>query len=326
MGVTGPASIGPRPRVRRFPPGITLAIGLAGLFGIWFMVPLEIAARLGLMLVLAAGFYAYWLNRATDRAVKNLLLIPSITIMFGVTLTPLLYLLYISFHRVTMLNFNGEWPFVGLTNYIRLVTEDPLFYPNLVRSLQLLVFAIALQLVIGLLLALLCNREFRGRSLVSTILLLPIMTNTIVVGLLWKYMLDYQTGLVNLLLSYVNVPAQPWLTNQPLPLIQGIPVIGGWLVSNFNANYGFLSIIWTNTWQWTPFVFLLLMAGLRSLSQEPFEAARVDGANGWQTFWFITLPMLKPGAAETGFSISVAPSGIRAIRSRAAFSSRPVPS
>lgn len=276
--------------------GVTGSVALTVLLGVamWLFVDIEPAAKVSVSFVLAVVVYAYWLARTNESTVRYMLLVPSLLIMGLVTLAPLVYLVFISFHRVTMLNFNREWPFVGLVNYARLLFDDPLFVPTLVRSLQLLVFALVLQFVIGLLLALLCNRDFRARPLVATILLLPIMTNTIVVGLLWKYMLDYQTGLINLLLGFVNVAPQPWLTNQPLPGVTSIPWIGSWLVENLNANFGFFAIIWTNTWQWTPFVFLVLMAGLRSLPQEPFEAATVDGATSWQVLWYVTLPLLKP--------------------------------
>lgn len=261
---------------------------------VWLFVDIEPASKVAVSFVLTVGLYGFWLARTNEITVRYMLLVPSLMIMGLVTLAPLVYLIYISFHRVTMLNFNREWPFVGLANYARLLFDDPLFVQTLVRSLQLLVFALVLQFFVGLLLALLCNRDFRARPLVATILLLPIMTNTIVVGLLWKYMLDYQTGLINLLLSFVGVDPQPWLTNQPLPWVSSIPWLGPWLVEHLNANFGFFAIIWTNTWQWTPFVFLVLMAGLRSLPQEPFEAATVDGATQWQMLWYITLPLLKP--------------------------------
>jgi multiple sugar transport system permease protein len=297
---SGPASVdagraGSRARSRliaRVAGSSAVTILLAAV--VWLFVDVEPASKVAVIALLAVGFYGYWLARTNEATVRYMLLVPSMMIMGLVTLAPLVYLIYISFHRVTMLNFNREWPFVGTTNYVRLLFEDPLFVPTLVRSLQLLVFALLLQFVIGLMLALLCNRDFRARPLVATILLLPIMTNTIVVGLLWKYMLDYQTGLINLLLSFVGVDPQPWLTNQPLPWIASMPWIGRWLVEHLNANFGFFAIIWTNTWQWTPFVFLVLMAGLRSLPQEPFEAATVDGATQWQTLWYVTLPLLKP--------------------------------
>jgi ABC-type sugar transport system permease subunit len=85
-----------------------------------------------------------------------------------------------------------------------------------------------------------------------------------------------------------------WLTNDPLVWIQNIPLVGPFLVNIANANIGFVSMILVNTWQWTPFVFLMVLAGINSLPKEPFEAAYVDGANTWQQFRNITLPLLKP--------------------------------
>lgn len=242
------------------------------------------------------GFIIYlvWLAQVNEKLFSYFLAIPSLLIMVTVILIPIGYLIWVSVHRVAMRNFNSEWPFVGLQNYINLLTNDPLFIPSLIRSLQLLFFGIAFQLFFGLCLALLFDRNFRLKPLVSTILLLPIMTNSVVVGMVWKHMLNFYNGFVNLALVAVGGTPKPWLTNEPLPFFLQIPFIGEWLVTKLNFNYAFLSIIITNTWQWTPMVFLLLTAGLSSLPIEPFEAAKVDGASYWQVLKYVTLPMLRP--------------------------------
>ena len=245
-------------------------------------------------MVLGLGVYLVWLAKVSDRVFPYFLAIPSLIIMAAVILLPIIYLVWVSLHQVAMRNFHSHWPFVGLQNYINLIKNDPLFVPSLVRSLQLLFFGVVFQLLLGLCLALLLDRPFRLKPIVSTILLLPIMTNSVVVGMVWKHMLNFYNGFINLVLNKVGLASQPWLTNQPLPFFKDLPLIGEWLVTRFNFNYAFLSIILTNTWQSTPMEFLLLTAGLNSLPTEPFEAAKVDGASYWQTLRYITLPMLRP--------------------------------
>ncbi|MGE5598895.1 MAG: carbohydrate ABC transporter permease [Bacteroidota bacterium] len=277
--------------------GVSLA-GLAALTGL-LLLPLPAASKISLGSLIFLGLFLFWLARVPDRIFRYFLALPSFLVMVVVTVVPIAFLIWVSVHAVTILNFRRHWPFAGAVNYLNLLTQDPLFLPSLIRSLELLVFGILLQLGIGLALALLCHRQFRFKNLVNTILLLPVMTNSVVIGMLWKYMLNFYNGFVNLGLQRIGLPAQPWLTNEGLPLIRDLPAIGPWLVHKLNFNYAFLSIILTNTWQWAPMVFLLLLAGLSSLPEEPFEAAKVDGATAWQTLRHLTLPMLKPVIAVT---------------------------
>ena len=120
------------------------------------------------------------------------------------------------------------------------------------------------------------------------------MTCPIVIAMLWKSMMNSETGVLNVILRRLGGEGVNWLTNEPLTFIQKIPFIGQFFVDHLNANIGFVSMLIVNTWQWTPFVFLMVLAGINSLPKEPFEAAYVDGANVWQQFRNITLPLLKP--------------------------------
>lgn len=283
-------------RIRPMVPQIWIGLGLAGalLLGLAAVLPLSASHRISAGALVFLTLYLLLLARSSDRLFQYLLLVPCLVILIGITVVPLGYLAWLSLHQVTIVNFLKSKPFVGARNYLTLFVDDPLFIPVLVRSLQLLILGVALQLALGLVLALLCNREFRLRPAVTTILLLPIMTSSIVVGMLWKYMLYHYNGFINLLLRAIGVPPQPWLTNEGLPWIRDLPYVGVWLVNTLNFNYAFLSVLLTNTWQWTPLAFLLLWGGLASLPQEVFEAARVDGATAWQTLRYVTLPMLSP--------------------------------
>jgi multiple sugar transport system permease protein len=141
---------------------------------------------------------------------------------------------------------------------------------------------------------LLLNREFKGKRLAQTVLVFPILTTPVVVAMMWKYMFDMQTGLINQVLGLVGIEPRPWLSVEALPWVAAIPGIGVWLTDAGNFTYGFWAIILVTVWQWAPFCFLVLYAGLVSLPQEPYEAARMDGASGWQVFRYVTLPLLLP--------------------------------
>jgi multiple sugar transport system permease protein len=240
-----------------------------------------------------AGLYVVLLVRLGDPYLRYTLLIPAGVLLLAITVVPVGFLIYLSFFRVTILNFRSQWPFAGLQNFVSVLRDDPQFLPTLGLTVELLVLGLLLQFCLGLAMALWLNRPVRFESLLATLILLPMMTNSIVVGMLWKYLLNYYNGLFNLLLGLVGLEGRPWLTGEPIGLVETLPVLGPWLVRHGNAHYAFLSILVSNTWQWMPFMFLLLRAALRSLPVEPYEAARIDGASAWQSFRYLTLPLLK---------------------------------
>jgi len=270
-----------------------LGTGLLGAWAaIWQLLPPGPPAVLasGAAFVVA---YVVLLARLGDAYLPVTLLLPAGLLLAAVTIVPIAFLVYLAFFRVTILNFRGRWPFAGLDNFVTAVRDDPLFWPTLGRTLELLILGLVLQFALGLAMALWLNRKVRFETWLSTLILLPMMTNTIVVGMLWKHLLNFYNGLLNLLLGVAGLEPRPWLTTTPLEPVAAVPGLGPWLVEHGNATYAFLSILLTNTWQWMPFMFLLLRAGLRSLPPEPFEAARIDGASAWQTFRYLTLPLLK---------------------------------
>ncbi len=229
-----------------------------------------------------------------DRYIKYTLIAPSIFIMLVVTLIPMVFLIVMSVTDVKLFNFNKKWNFVGLSNYLYFFTKDRLFWPTMLRTLEYTLFALISQIIIGMGLAVLFQKRFFGRNLVSSFLVIPVMTCPIVIAMLWKSMMNSETGVLNVILRQLGGKGVNWLTNEPLTFIQKIPFVGQFFVDHLNANVGFVSMLLVNTWQWTPFVFLMVLAGINSLPKEPFEAAYVDGANTWQQFRNITLPLLKP--------------------------------
>jgi multiple sugar transport system permease protein len=194
---------------------------------------------------------------------------PAALILALTSLYPVLYSLALSL-------FDWKWgldmAFVGAANYTRLL-GDPVFWRVLIQTVYFATGAVAIEMVLGLILALAVNELDFGAGIIRTLLLTPLMVSGIIVALMFKILLDPTLGVVNHLLKLAGLPASPF----------------------FGASSTAMpSIIMVDTWWQTAFVFIILLAGLQSLPREPFEAAEVEGANRFQRFRFITLPLLRP--------------------------------
>jgi multiple sugar transport system permease protein len=133
--------------------------------------------------------------------------------------------------------------------------------------------AISLEFILGIGLALLLDRDLFGKGLIRSLVLLPMMCTNVVIGLTWRLLLNYQFGIVNYYLGVLGIAPVEWLSNPSLARP---------------------SIILVDVWNTTSFVALMILAGLQAMPEEPFEAARIDGASAWQTFRYLTLPLLRP--------------------------------
>jgi multiple sugar transport system permease protein len=167
----------------------------------------------------------------------------------------------------------AESSFVGLKNYGDILTDTHRFWPAVGRTLSFTVVVLFFEMLFGLGIALLLWRPFRGERWVRIAILMPLVATPVAVGMMWRLIFDPSIGPVNRLLAVVGIPPQPWLAGE----FTALP-----------------TTMFMDIWQWTPMVTLILLAGLTSLSDEPQEAARVDGASGLQTLRWITLPMLRP--------------------------------
>ena len=165
-------------------------------------------------------------------------------------------------------------PFVGIENYIE-AFGDPRFWSALGHTAFFAVTSVGLELIIGLWLALALNRAFRGRGLVRAAVLVPWAIPTVVSALLWRFMFEGQTGIVNSVLVGIGALQEP--------VVWFIHATGAWV-----------PVILADVWKTTPFVALLLLAGLQNIDASLYEAARIDGASAWRQFRHITLPLLKP--------------------------------
>lgn len=202
---------------------------------------------------------------------------PALLLMLGLGVLPLINLLYTSFHDVTWSGGQATFTSVGFAHYASL-PSDPLLRAGLGNTLIFALFAVAGQMVLGFALALLCSRVTRGRVFYRALFILPILVPGIVIGAIWKLMLNFDFGLINQMVELLGFEARNWLGDKETALA---------------------SIIVVDIWHWTPFCFLLLLAGLESLPQDPYEAAKIDGASWWQELRFITLPLMAPALLVT---------------------------
>lgn len=207
-----------------------------------------------------------------EKHMPLLFILPCVIILLSVSVFPFIYSLWLSFNSWE-LGMGLARRFIGFANYGQLFT-DHRFWNSMWNMGKVLIFGVSSQFLIGLTIAMLLNRAFRARNLITTLFLLPMMIAPVVVGCNWKMIYHYTYGPLNYVL-------------RSLRLTEGINWLGSMKVA-------MPSIIISDTWEWTPFMMIVLLAGLQTIPLELYEAARVDGASRWQLFWHITLPVLKP--------------------------------
>jgi multiple sugar transport system permease protein len=213
-------------------------------------------------------------GKITDktRAERNLglkLVAPAVVMMLLVTAYPIAYAIFLSLQKKD-LRFPGEGGFVGLSNYVTVLSSH-LWWQAVGNTVFITVVSVAIELVLGMCIALIMHRAIFGRGVVRTSVLIPYGIVTVVAAFAWFYAFDPGSGFVN-----------------HLPLIADDKA---WFGGRFSS---FAVIILAEIWKTTPFMALLLLAGLATIDDGLYEAARVDGATAWQRFWRITLPLLKP--------------------------------
>jgi len=197
-------------------------------------------------------------------------LAPGWLLLLAIVLIPLALGLWISFRNGSLLSPTSQ--FVGFTNYTRLLTS-PLFWDSVRVTVLISALSLAIQLPLGFVLAVVINRELTGTRLFRSSLLMPLLLTPVAVGLMWRLMLNVDNGVVDGVLQQLGLPAVDWLGNRTSAVI---------------------SVVLVDSWQNTPFVMLLMLAGLQSLPAGPLEAARVDGASTLQTYRHVILPLLAP--------------------------------
>jgi multiple sugar transport system permease protein len=202
-----------------------------------------------------------------ERRLAWLLCAPAVFVMLAVTVYPIVYAIWLSLHR-SDLRFPAASKFIGLANYGHVLSSS-VWWADVAHTMIITVFSVALELVLGMALALVMHRAIFGRGVVRATALVPYGIVTVVAAFAWRYAWSANTGFVPGLLG---------LTADPL-------------TQQFSS---YVVIILTEVWKTTPFMALLLLAGLALVPDELHEAAKVDGANAWQRFVRITLPLIKP--------------------------------
>lgn len=247
--------------------------GRSGLFVIAALLLLALLVFLGLRL---------WRKRPTKRSPSQAreerlawyMASPALLVIAAIALFPLLWVIWESFHAHDL---RTPWlgrPFVGLENYSTALT-DGRFWGALLHTAIFTLGSVSLEILFGLLLALVLNRAFRGRGVVRAAVLVPWAIPTVVAALLWRFLFDNQAGVANAIAGGLGLIEEPFI----------------WFL---DATAAWVPVILADVWKTTPFVALLLLAGLQGIDESLYESARLDGASPAQEFFYITLPLLKP--------------------------------
>lgn len=194
--------------------------------------------------------------------------VPALVVVGAVIVFPWAFTLWMSVNRWTL---GQARSFAGMENYLRLAV-DQRFWESLFHTLTYTALSVAAPMFLGTA-ALIFDAKFPLRGLLRGVFVMPMMATPVAVALVWTMMFHPQLGVLNYLLSLVGIPAQEWI---------------------FNARTVIPSLVAVETWQWTPLVMLIVLGGLASVPREPFESAEIDGANAWQQFRYLTLPMIAP--------------------------------
>jgi multiple sugar transport system permease protein len=208
----------------------------------------------------------------SDYQIKMLFIIPTLALLIAMNIFPLLWSLYLSF---TKYKYGSNLPriFIGTENYSQILSNRNI-WSYFTTTAKFVLLAVSAQFLIGFGLALLLNREFKYKGIMTTLILLPMMLSPVVVGLFGKFIFDPDTGIFNYFLKILfHIEKVGWTTNPKTALF---------------------SVVIVDTWMWSPFMMLISLAGLSAIPKYLYEAADVDRASGWFKFRHITLPMVAP--------------------------------
>jgi ABC-type sugar transport system permease subunit len=205
------------------------------------------------------------------RRTSTLFILPAGLVLTVITLGPLLYSLFVSFTNWTLTVPGSESELIGIANYHGILF-DPVFWRAVQVTLTFGVSSTLLELIFGVILALMLNQEFIGRGIIRALVLIPLVITPAVIGMFWRLLYDDQQGVLNYFLLSLGFPRLHWL----------------------DRGLALPSLVLTDVWQWTPFLVLIVLAGLQSIDIDMLSAAKIDGANARQIFRYLTLPHLLP--------------------------------
>jgi multiple sugar transport system permease protein len=207
-----------------------------------------------------------------DGAIAPALLLPALLLLLLILIGPFFYMLGIAFTDLSYALPNHSGHFVGFDNFRRLMRDDPLFWESFGRTIVFVSSAVTIEFILGFALAVLLFTQIQRRRFVLTLILIPMMLAPVAVGFIWKLMLQGDFGFLSHYLALLGFTLRP---------------LG-------DPNFALQIIILIDVWEWTPFITLVMLAGLLSLPRDPYEAAVMDGASQTRIFFDITVPLLRP--------------------------------
>lgn len=211
-------------------------------------------------------------SRWLERNIKYVFPLPAVVFVLLMMVFPIAYTFRLSFYEWSMSSLvPPAW--VGLENYKALLFSDPRFMASLWRTFTFTIAAVVVETFLGISIALLFNQDFKGKNVLKTLFLLPMIATPVAIGLVWMLIFEPNIGFANKVLEFFHISPLLWLASPQQVLA---------------------SLVIVDVWQWTPMIALVVLAGLSSLPTEPYEAAMVDGATRWQVLTKITLPLLQP--------------------------------
>ena len=205
-----------------------------------------------------------------NQTIKYGFVAPALIFLILFNIFPLLFNVYLSFTNAEL--SGGLVKLIGTRNFVTLF-DDPRYLSALATTATFVILAVSIELLLGFALALAIHNPFRGKTLVLTILLVPMMLSPAVMGLYWNFILNGHYGVLNQILALLALPQPQWLTDPNLKLT---------------------SILIIDIWMWTPFMMLISLAGLNAIPKHLYEAATIDRASNWTVFRRITLPLCSP--------------------------------
>lgn len=211
-------------------------------------------------------------SRAAKLRTGLVLIVPTCVILALINLYPFFYALYLSFHKYNLARVAKGARFIWFGNYAA-AFSDPRFINSMARTLTIVSMAVIIEFALGFMMAFVLNSKLRGMETIRKLSIAPVTVMPVVSALIWFYMFNQRYGIINWAIGLVGIPAQPWLTDPTLATI---------------------SIVIADVWQWTPFIMLVMLAGLNALPEYVYEAAQIDGLSDWQQFRWVTLPLLMP--------------------------------
>ncbi|MFN8524932.1 MAG: sugar ABC transporter permease [Chloroflexota bacterium] len=209
-----------------------------------------------------------WLERNAHLVMP----LPAVLGVVGMLAFPLVYTLYMSFQDWTISSADPP-VFIGVDNYVKLFTADPRFLNSIWVTFYYTIFGVTVQTLLGVTMALLFNRQFWGRGVLRALAILPMVATPVAISLIFVMMYHPQLGILNFLLKQIGMPPWTW---------------------TYASSTAIPALVIVDTWQWTPLIMLICLAGLAALPHDPYESAMIDGASRTQMLWYITLPLIRP--------------------------------